>query len=267
VQSALDVGDHLPGTEASRGQLVPGQEIAAKYTGSQLLPPKLTDFITDVRRKDLIEHTDQTIQVLRAQIENAGDLMKSMQTLIGDPKLQADVKRAVSNVSAATDKADRSPQHRAIQRRLQKVRPRPGEVQHRHPRPGQERRRHRHLRPRVVDKTGTHVDEISRHLIRGRGRAWSLSSRRVPFRVDLREVNCVEVCRAVHVLVRWREISSTWVPVLSTTARTEVTVSSAFLARPWMAVLNFSRFVAELFEVFAECSMLVAILSALSVAR
>jgi phospholipid/cholesterol/gamma-HCH transport system substrate-binding protein len=89
------------------GTLEAGEEISATYQGTQILPPELTDFITDFRRQKLIEHTDEAIVALRTQIENAGEMMKSVQTIIGDPKLQADLKQSIANVRVATDRADR----------------------------------------------------------------------------------------------------------------------------------------------------------------
>jgi ABC-type transporter Mla subunit MlaD len=89
------------------GTISAHQEVQGRYIGSQLLPPELTDFITDFRRQKLIEHTDEAILALQVQIKNAGEMMKSVQSLVGDEKLQTDIKQAVSNFRAASERVDR----------------------------------------------------------------------------------------------------------------------------------------------------------------
>jgi len=93
-------------TGEPQGTLEAHQQVQGRYVGSQLLPPELTDFITDFRRQKLIEHTDEAILALQVQIKNAGEMMKSVQSLVGDEKMQSDIKQALSNFQALTRNAN-----------------------------------------------------------------------------------------------------------------------------------------------------------------
>ncbi|HEX4797370.1 MAG TPA: MlaD family protein [Humisphaera sp.] len=118
-------------TGEPQGALEAHQQLQGRYVGSQILPPELTDFITDFRRQKLIEHTDEAIVALQVQIKNAGDMMKSVQSLVGDEKLQADIKQAVSNFQSLTHNANET---------VSTMRT-------------------------TVQSTGEHVDELSRHIL------------------------------------------------------------------------------------------------------
>lgn len=141
------------------GALEAGQEIAATYQGTQILPPELTDFITDFRRQKLIEHTDEAILALRTQIENAGDVMNSVKALIGDEKLRADLKQSIANVRSATERADR------ISANVEKFTTDMGPI------PAQVKDLTRNANDTVtsargvIDKTGGHVDDVASHLL------------------------------------------------------------------------------------------------------
>jgi phospholipid/cholesterol/gamma-HCH transport system substrate-binding protein len=141
------------------GQLAPDAHLEGRFVGSQILPPELTDFITDFRRQKLIEHTDEAILALRTQIENAGEVLKSVQTVIGDPKLQADLKQAITNVRTATERAD------VIGANLEKFTSDLQNVQTDFHEVAQNANQTVTSMRTVVEKTGNHVDDVSRHLI------------------------------------------------------------------------------------------------------
>jgi phospholipid/cholesterol/gamma-HCH transport system substrate-binding protein len=97
----------LESTGLPTGELQPGAKIPATYTGMQLLPPELNEILTDVRRQKLIQHTDEAIVALHDQLDRAGKVLGSVQDLVGDPKVQNDIKSAVSNMKSASERADR----------------------------------------------------------------------------------------------------------------------------------------------------------------
>jgi ABC-type transporter Mla subunit MlaD len=141
------------------GSVTAGQQLTGRYVGSQLLPPELTDFITDFRRQKLIEHTDEAILALRSQMETAGQMMKSVQSLVGDPQLQADIKHSVASVRVATDRADR------ISANMEKF---SGDLTGVNKDIKELTRNANDTINSVraaVDKTGNRADDVSRHLI------------------------------------------------------------------------------------------------------
>ena len=142
-----------------QGELQPNAQLEGRFVGSQILPPELTDFITDFRRQKLIEHTDETIVALRAQVESAGEVLKSVQSIIGDPTLQSDLKQAIANVRTATERAD------VIGANLQKF---TGDLESVkkdfHDLTQNANQTVTSVRS-VVEKTGNHVDDVSSHLI------------------------------------------------------------------------------------------------------
>jgi len=141
------------------GQLAPGAHLEGRFVGAQILPPELTDFITDFRRQKLIEHTDETIVALRAQVENAGEVLKSVQSIIGDPKLQSDLKEAIANVRKATARAD------VIGSNLEKFTSDLDNVKKDFHDVAQNANQTVTSVRSVVEKTGNHVDDVTAHLI------------------------------------------------------------------------------------------------------
>lgn len=92
---------------APRGQLAEDAQIPVTYSGLSLLPPEVTDFVTQVQRQKLVQHVDDAIVTLRAQLNKAGQVMDNVQEVIGDPRLRQDLRNTVANVRSATERADR----------------------------------------------------------------------------------------------------------------------------------------------------------------
>ena len=89
------------------GTLVAGAQIQAVYEGSSLLPKELTQVAEDLHRQQLIQHLDQTVISIRQQSERAGQLLQSVQQIVGDPKMRDDLHVALTNIRKATESATR----------------------------------------------------------------------------------------------------------------------------------------------------------------
>ena len=55
-----------------------------------------------MRKQNLIPHLDETVVSIREQSEKAGQLLGSMQQLIGDDKTREDLRAAVTNIHTAS---------------------------------------------------------------------------------------------------------------------------------------------------------------------
>jgi len=103
AQLVLDTNGKPP-----EGQLTANQQIDTKFIGlAELLPPEFGMLADDLRKTSqqfreskLIEHLDQ-------QVQRAGELMKSVQTVVDDPKLRKDITDSVANLRSATETVNR----------------------------------------------------------------------------------------------------------------------------------------------------------------
>jgi phospholipid/cholesterol/gamma-HCH transport system substrate-binding protein len=90
-----------------KGQLQPHQEIKVRYTGGSLLPPEFTDMVEQANKQQLVQHVDQMIVSLKAQVEKAGKVMDSADGWLADPKLKTDMRVAIANVREASERANK----------------------------------------------------------------------------------------------------------------------------------------------------------------
>jgi len=90
-----------------RGVLSDGAEIKIRYTGNSMFPPEFTDLMEQVRKQEMVIHTDQAIVALHAQIDKFGQLMENVQNVIGNKELQGDLRTAIANIRAVTDRANK----------------------------------------------------------------------------------------------------------------------------------------------------------------
>lgn len=104
--SAATISLELTGPPA--GTLVAGAELRATYEPASLLPPEVTQVAADLRRQQLIQHMDQTVVSIREQAERAGQLLQSMQQIVGDQKLRTDLQAALANIRSASESAART---------------------------------------------------------------------------------------------------------------------------------------------------------------
>jgi phospholipid/cholesterol/gamma-HCH transport system substrate-binding protein len=83
------------------GTLTAGAQLEAKYQGG------VTQIAEDLRRQQVIQHLDETLVSIRQQSEHAGELLASIQHLIGDQKMRQDLQTAVTNIRTASESASR----------------------------------------------------------------------------------------------------------------------------------------------------------------
>jgi phospholipid/cholesterol/gamma-HCH transport system substrate-binding protein len=98
--SAANIGLRLVGT-VPVGTLSAGMTLEGSYQGG------VTQIAEDLRRQQVIQHLDQTLVSIREQSEHAGQLLASIQHLIGDEKLRQDLQTAVVNIRTASESAER----------------------------------------------------------------------------------------------------------------------------------------------------------------
>ena len=89
------------------GQLAENQLIEIHFAGPSIFPPEFTDIMADVNHQKLVQHVDEAIISVKEQVEKAGKVMESVQDLIGDEKLQADLRQSVANIREATERANK----------------------------------------------------------------------------------------------------------------------------------------------------------------
>jgi phospholipid/cholesterol/gamma-HCH transport system substrate-binding protein len=84
--------------------LKPDQQIEAQWLGLDVLPPEFADLAKELkqttkqfREANLIEHLDQAVI-------KATESIASIQKLVGDEKMQKDLKESIANFSAAMEK-------------------------------------------------------------------------------------------------------------------------------------------------------------------
>lgn len=81
--------------------------IPAKYVGLDVLPKELADLSTALRDAAIQLRESNLIGNLNTQVTKAGEMMESVNSLVGDQKMQEDLKTAIANMRTATDSANR----------------------------------------------------------------------------------------------------------------------------------------------------------------
>jgi phospholipid/cholesterol/gamma-HCH transport system substrate-binding protein len=89
------------------GKLEPGAKLRARYEGLTLFPPEFSDLavelrktVTQFRESNLIAHIDQ-------QVNRAGTLLDSANSLVSDPKLREDLKATLASMRSASETVNR----------------------------------------------------------------------------------------------------------------------------------------------------------------
>jgi phospholipid/cholesterol/gamma-HCH transport system substrate-binding protein len=103
----------LTGPKAE-GRLKAGAELPAKYVGMSVLPPEIGELAEEMRatvrqfrESGLIKHLDEAVISTRKQVERAGQVIDSLQSVVGDPKVQQDVRESLANIRTATASANK----------------------------------------------------------------------------------------------------------------------------------------------------------------
>jgi phospholipid/cholesterol/gamma-HCH transport system substrate-binding protein len=92
----------------SKNLIKPGTQLEVQPGSSNtLIPPEVTGIIEDIRKRDLVKHLDETIVTLRDQAVKFGKVMETTGELLGDKKMQADLRATLANLRTTTEKADK----------------------------------------------------------------------------------------------------------------------------------------------------------------
>lgn len=103
------------------GQLKPDQELYARFVGIDILPPEFTALATDlkksseelraigqqVRESNMIPRLADAVTSLKATVEKAGKTMDSVELLVSDEQMRADLRQAMANFRTTSESADR----------------------------------------------------------------------------------------------------------------------------------------------------------------
>lgn len=102
----------VPKSGASATKLAAGTIIEAKYVGLGVLPAEFTDLASEMtnavkefRRADVLGDLKIAVNNFNSQITKAGQVMDSVQTVIGDQAVQGDIKTALAKFREAADNA------------------------------------------------------------------------------------------------------------------------------------------------------------------
>lgn len=98
----LSTVDNLPA-----GSIKPGQKIAIRYAGLDLIPPEFADLARDLKETSKQFRESNVIPHLDTQVTKAGAAIDSIQKLIDDPKLREDLNASLTNLRAATENANK----------------------------------------------------------------------------------------------------------------------------------------------------------------
>ena len=86
------------------GQLLPpGGEVKAFNKNQGLVPPEFTDLARSVRDRQLVAHVDEAVVEVRDQVRKAGQVMESLNKLVGDPKVRDDLTAAIAGLKTTSD--------------------------------------------------------------------------------------------------------------------------------------------------------------------
>lgn len=89
------------------GELAPNAEIHIQYAGNSLLPPEFADLMREVQKQELVKNLNLTVLALNRRIETAGQVMDSVQKVIGDGGVQADLRTTIANLKSVSERANR----------------------------------------------------------------------------------------------------------------------------------------------------------------
>ena len=90
-----------------KGQLQPGQTIPVTFVGLDLFPTEFGGLAAELRLTSQQLRESNVIPQLRTQIEQAGELMSSIQQIVDDAQMREDLRASLANIRTATDSANR----------------------------------------------------------------------------------------------------------------------------------------------------------------
>jgi phospholipid/cholesterol/gamma-HCH transport system substrate-binding protein len=82
-----------------------GTQLIAKFVGLELIPPEFTELAGQFRQQQLVLHLDEAVLSIRDQSNKAGNILDSLDKLVADPKIQEQVRQAITNLHDASESA------------------------------------------------------------------------------------------------------------------------------------------------------------------
>jgi phospholipid/cholesterol/gamma-HCH transport system substrate-binding protein len=94
-----------------KGELKADQQIVATYIGLDILPPEFAELAADLRLTSKQFRESNVVTHIDDQVQHIGQLVDSMQSLVGDPKMRKDLQDSMANLRETTATADKITQH------------------------------------------------------------------------------------------------------------------------------------------------------------
>ncbi len=99
-------------TPTPTGRLMGGQELHGQVGDLQLLPKEFTALAEEIRQTSaqfresgVIKHLDEAVVNISDQANRAGEVLQSVQKLVGDPRMKQDIDRSLANINEVTQTA------------------------------------------------------------------------------------------------------------------------------------------------------------------
>jgi phospholipid/cholesterol/gamma-HCH transport system substrate-binding protein len=96
------------------GKLKPGAIVKGVFVGVDLLPPEFAQLAVELRltaeqlrKSNLADNLNKTVLTVKEQVEHAGKLIDSVDSLVSDPKMREDLKASLAQIRTATESANR----------------------------------------------------------------------------------------------------------------------------------------------------------------
>lgn len=96
-----------------KGRLAAGGELPGRVSPLELIPKEIGELAADLRKTSqqfresgLIRHLDEAVVNISAQSNKAGEVMESVQKVIGDQKFRDNLQSSMTNIKEATTKAN-----------------------------------------------------------------------------------------------------------------------------------------------------------------
>jgi phospholipid/cholesterol/gamma-HCH transport system substrate-binding protein len=110
VTSALGGGAVLDlemASDSAIGTISSGTQLEAIHAGTSFLPPEFAELATELRATVRQFNETNVVGHLDEEVRRVGRLVDSVQELVGDEQMRADLKASLANIRSTTEKADR----------------------------------------------------------------------------------------------------------------------------------------------------------------
>jgi phospholipid/cholesterol/gamma-HCH transport system substrate-binding protein len=81
--------------------------VQAHHTGGGVIPAEFGDLATDIREQELVRHATEAVRELQKQLQKAGRTIDSVNDVLADPKIRADLKSTVANIHQTSENMQR----------------------------------------------------------------------------------------------------------------------------------------------------------------